>query len=272
MIQSGKNANSGRLSAMVALVTGASRGIGRGIALCMAREGADVVINYRSHLDEAQSLADEIEKLGRRTLICQADVSDRQAVEKMFEAALEHFGSLDIAVANAAMSIRENVTDASWEGFRKTIEVVQFGAFHTCQLAARQMIKQGPRGGESAGKIIIIGSVHDDLTMPSCAAYNMSKAAISQLARTMSVELAPYRININVINPGWTDTPGERNFYTEEELMEGGKKLPWGRLGTVEDIGKSAGFLASEDASYISGATLRVDGALVPSAAPDLRN
>jgi len=251
-----------RFEGKTVLITGASRGIGRGIALCLAAEGADVVVNYRTHPDEAQSVADEITAMGRQALIWQADVADRSALERMFAATLERFGRLDVAVANAAYSVRQPVIEADWENIRRTIEVTQFGVFHTCQLAAQQMVKQSLLG-RSRGKIVIISSVHEEMAFALSAAYNMSKAAINHLARTMAIELAPNRINVNVVNPGWIDTPGERAYFSEEEIREGGKRIPWGRIGIPEDIGKAVAYLASDDADYATGSVLRVDGGLM---------
>ena len=243
-----------RFDGKVALVTGASRGIGRGIALRLASEGADIALNYRSHPEEAQQVADAIAGLGRRALLCQADVADRDAVERMFGAAIEHFSRLDIAVANAATSVREPVVTAEWTHVQRTIEVAQFGVFHTCQLAAQQMVRQ------AGGKIVVISSIHAEIAFPNSAAYNMAKAAINHLCATMAVELAGQRINVNAINPGWIDTPGEREFASEEELRAGGRRIPWGRMGTPEDIAGAVAFLCSADADYMTGATLRVDG------------
>ena len=247
------------LSGKVALVTGASRGIGRGIALSLAAGGADVVVNYRSHPDEARRVTNLVEGLGCRALPWQANVAERDAVAAMIGGAVEAFGRLDIAVANAAHSIREPVAGAQWQNVERVIQVSQFGVFHTCQFAAQQMVAQA-EAGEGGGKIVIISSILEEMPAPGSAAYNMAKAAINHLGRTAAVELAPYRINVNMVNPGWIDTPGERQFATEEQLREGGKRIPWGRLGTPEDIGKAVAFLASDDADYITGATLRVDG------------
>jgi glucose 1-dehydrogenase len=248
-----------RLDGKVALVTGASRGIGRGIALCLAAEGADVAVNYRTHPDEAQEVVEAISAMGRRALAVQADVAQREAVAGLIATTVEAVGRLDIAVANAAYSIRETVLEANWENVQRVSQVSQFGVFHTCQLAARQMVAQ-TEAGVSGGKIVIIGSILEELAAPGSAAYNMAKAAINHLGRTLAAELAPYRINVNMVNPGWIDTPGERRFATEEQLREGGRRIPWGRLGTPEDVGRVVAFLASNDADYITGATLRVDG------------
>ena len=252
----------GQFQGKVAIVTGASRGIGRGCALALAEQGADVVVNYRSHPEEAQEVAAQIESMGQRALIWQADVGKREAVEEMFAGAVAHFGRIDIAVANAAMSIREPVLTAKWENVLRTLEVSQFGVFHTCQLAAQQMVRQEQRG-RSAGKIIVISSIHAELAFPNSSAYNMAKAAINHLVSTMSAELTDYHINVNVINPGWIDTPGERNFATEEEIQQGAKRLPWKRLGTLEDIGQAVVYLASDAADYVTGTMLRVDGGYV---------
>jgi glucose 1-dehydrogenase len=250
----------GRLEGKIALVTGAGRGIGRGIALCMAEEGADLVVNDLPLPAELGAphceTAEQIEALGRRVLVYYADVADHEAIAAMVAAAVAHFGRLDIVVANAAVSVRELVVEAHWEGVRRTVDVTQFGVFHTCQAAARHMLARG--GG---GKIIIVGSLLSEVPLPTSAAYNMAKAAVNHLGRTLAAELAPARINVNVINPGWIDTPGERLFVPDEEIRRVAPAMPWGRLGTPRDIGRTAVFLASDDADYISGSALTVDGA-----------
>lgn len=244
-----------RFDNKVALITGASRGIGRGVALRLAAEGADVVVNYRTHPDEAHAVADQITGMGRRALVVQADVADRDAMERMFAQAVSVLGRLDIVVPNAAVSIREPVLTAAWEHVHRTLEVSQFGVFHACQLGAQQMARQG-----EGGKIIIISSIHAEIAFPNSAAYNMAKAAINHLCETMAAELTAQRINVNVINPGWIDTPGERAFASEQDIREGAKRMPWGRLGTADDIAAAVAFLASVDADYITGTMLRVDG------------
>ena len=249
-----------RLQGKVALVTGASRGIGRGCALCLAEEGADVLVNYRSHPDEAQEVVAAIEAMGRRALAFQADVSKRDQVEAMIQAAVHHFGRLDIVVANAAHSIRKAVIGSDWNEVLHTICVSQFGVFHTCQFAVTQMVKQG-----QGGKVIIISSIHAEIPAAGNSAYNMAKAAINHFAMTLANEMTRHRINVNVINPGWIDTPGERAFASDEQIRRAARRMPWGRLGSAHDIGRSVVFLASADADYITGATLRVDGGFMVS-------
>jgi len=243
------------LTGKVALVTGSSRGIGQGCALEMARVGANVTVNYRSHDEEAEAVAEEIREMGRQALVVQADVSDRTAVAKLVEATVERFGRLDILVSNAYYSVREPFLDMSVEGARGTLDVTFWGGFHAAQIAARQMVAQG--GG---GSILFITSVHAFIPFGNHLAYNTSKAGTNHMAATIAGELAGHHIRVNVIEPGWIDTPGERKYTTEAQLQEEGKKLPWGRLGRPDEIGKAAAFLCSDAASYITGAVLRVDG------------
>ena len=239
----------------VAIVTGSSRGIGRGCAIEMAKVGADVVVTYRTHPEEVQEVAEIIRLMGRESLVLQLDIADRQAVEKMVQATLDKFGKINILVNNAAMTIRKPFLEMPVEDMARVLNVSLWGVFNCSQAAARIMVKQ-----EQGGKIIIISSVHAFIPYGNSLPYNTAKAGINNMGYTMATELAPYRINVNVIEPGWIDTPGERKFLTEEELKAEGEKLPWGRLGNIEDVGKAAAFLASDAADYITGACLRVDG------------
>ncbi len=245
-----------RFEEKVALVTGAARGIGRGVALCLAEEGANIIVNDLPPTEGlgARGTVREIEALGRQALAYDADIADRDQVAALFAAGETRFGRIDVVVANAAFSIREPVIEARWEHVLRTLEVTQFGAYHTCQAAAQQMVKQG------GGKIVIIASILGEIAFLNSAAYNMAKAAVIHLGRTLSAELAAHRINVNVINPGYIDTPGERKFATEEQIAQAARNLPWGRLGTPHDIGRAVAFLASDDADYITGSTLVVDG------------
>ncbi|ODA32054.1 SDR family NAD(P)-dependent oxidoreductase [Planctopirus hydrillae] len=238
-----------------ALVTGSSRGIGRGCAIELARAGANVAINYFSNRDEAESLAREIEALGRKAVIFQGDVSQQEVIERMIDETAQTLGSLDLFVSNAVYSDREPMLKANLDGFRRTIDVCMWGAFYGVRAAALKMVAQG-----QGGAMAVISSPHAVIAIPTAMAYNMAKAAIDHMARTAAIELAPHRIRINIIHPGWIDTPGERKFFTEEQLAEGAKKLPFGRLGQPEEIGKAVAFALSDDAAYMTGSTLLIDG------------
>ncbi|MFQ5731139.1 MAG: SDR family NAD(P)-dependent oxidoreductase [Planctomycetaceae bacterium] len=238
-----------------ALVTGASRGIGRGCAIELARGGANVAVNFNAHSDEAEQVAREIEKLGRKAIIIQADVSDQSAVEAMIARTVDEFGGLDLFVSNAAYSDRELLVDADMAGFRKTIDVSMWGALFGLRASAQQMIRQG-RGGS----IAIVSSPHAVLAIPTTMAYNMAKAAIDHMARTAAIELAPHRIRVNIIHPGWIDTPGERKFFTEDQLANGAAKLPFGRLGQPEEVAKAVAYVLGDEAAYMTGSTLTIDG------------
>jgi glucose 1-dehydrogenase len=244
----------------VAVVTGAGPGIGRGIALRLAREGASVVVNDFHNMALAEETAASITALGdgRRGVAVEADVVDRAAMERMFARIDADFGRIDIAVVNAAVSIRKPVVDFPPEEFQRVIDVVQMGCFHTCQLAARRMVSAG-RGG----KIIAIGSIHAERPIPRSAPYNMAKAAVNHFVATLAGELAAHRINVNAINPGWIDTPGEHETFGSKVVATEGPQLPWGRIGTPDDIAAAVAFLASDEADYITGAALRVDGGFV---------
>jgi glucose 1-dehydrogenase len=250
----------GRLDGKVALVTGASRGIGRGCALALAEDGAAVVVNYRSHPEEAADIVREIVALGRPAVAHQADVSDRAQVDAMVALTLERFGQLDVVVANAYRSIREPFLEMSLDGLEQTLTVTLLGTFHTCQAGARAMAERG-RGGS----IVIVASVHAEHAFAGSTAYNMAKYGVTGLGLTMANELARHRIRVNLLNPGWIDTPGERQYASETELREAGQKLPWGRLGQPREMGRVVAFLASDDASYVTGAILRADGGQVAS-------
>lgn len=237
------------------LVTGASRGIGRAVAIAVAERGGDVAINYRSHTEEAEEVAAAVRERGRKALICQADVSDQQAVEAMVAKVVDEFGRLDGFVSNAVYSDREVMIRADMEGFRRTIDVSMWGAFYGVRAAAQQMVQQG-----DGGAIVVVSSPHAVIPIPTAMAYNMAKAAIDHMARTAAIELVKEKIRVNVMHPGWIDTPGERKFFTEEQIEVGGQALPWGRMGRPEEIGNAVAWMLSDDAEYMTGSTVTMDG------------
>lgn len=248
-----------KLDGKVAVVTGAARGIGRATALELAENGAHVTVCEAYHLDEAKDLVQRIEGMGRRAFLFQGNVADRKQDEELVEATVSEFGSLDILVNNAGGGVHKPLLELEVEDVERTWAVSLWGVFHCSQLAARQMVKQG-RGGS----IVAISSVHASEPYANASPYNGAKAAVSHMARTWASELAPFKIRVNVIEPGWIDTPGEHTMYTEEQLRELGGKLPFGRLGRPEEIAKGVAFLVSEeDASYLTGSCLRIDGGFV---------
>jgi len=244
-----------QLAGKIALVTGAGRGIGRGCALELARRGADVVVNDRPGSPDLGATAEAIRALGRTCAAFELDAFDRAGCEALVAQAVAALGRIDILISNPAASVRGDFLDYDPQVFDRVIQGTLTAGFHAGQLVARQMVSQG--GG---GKIVFISSVHAEMPYARSVAYNAAKAGLNQMAATMAVELLPHRINVNLIEPGWIDTPGERLTFGEERMRQVAPTLPWGRLGTPEDIGRAAAFLASDDADYITGSILRVDG------------
>jgi len=239
----------------IALVTGSGRGIGKGCALELARAGADLVINDRPGSPDVAATAEEIRAMGRSCTVVESDVFSRQGCEMLVSQALESAGRIDILISNPAKSIRRSFLEHDPEEFESTIAGTLNSGFHMAQLVARHMVKRN-----EGGKILFISSVHAQMNLADSIAYGAAKAGLNHLAGTIAVELSQHRINVNVIEPGWIDTPGERVTFNEEAFVQKGKKLPWGRLGTPQDIGRAAAFLVSENADYITGAVLPVDG------------
>lgn len=244
-----------KLTGQVALVTGASSGIGRATALALAEAGADVALNYYSLPESAEQTAEAIRALDRRALLWEVDISDQAAVEEMVARTVAEWGRIDIFVSAAAYSDREPFVTANMEGFRRTIDVTMWGAFYGLRACAAHMIERG-----QGGNAVIVGSPHAKIATPTCMAYNMAKAAIDHMARTAALELAPHRIRVNIVHPGWTDTPGERKFFTDEVLYNASKALPTGRLAKPEEIARGIVFLVDPDSEYITGSTLSIDG------------
>ncbi|TWU17668.1 Glucose 1-dehydrogenase 2 [Novipirellula galeiformis] len=240
-----------------AVVSGASRGIGRGIALQLAKAGADVVINYRSHPEEADEVVSECQSLGVRAFKVAADLASQQETEALVDQANEMLGGLDIVVSNAAYSDRHTMLASDMDEFRKTVDISMWGAFYLIRRGAQKLVDAG-----NGGNLIVISSPHAHLAMPGAMAYNMSKAANDQMARTAACELAQYNIRCNIIHPGWTNTPGERKFFSEETLAEQASKLPMGRLGEPEEIGRGVVFLCDPASQYITGSTITIDGGI----------
>lgn len=238
-----------------ALVTGAAQGIGRGCALELARAGADVAVNDRASSAEAESLVGEIQSLGRQSVLVEGNVFDRAGCAGVVERAIQALGRIDILISNPAYSRRGDFLDYDPDLFERVLQGTLFGGFHMSQLVARHMVERGGRG-----KIVFISSVHANIPFTRSVAYNAGKAGLTHMAFTIAAELLPHRVNVNVIEPGWIDTPGEHATFGTEALAKAAAVQTWGRLGTPADIGKAAVFLASDDADYITGTALVVDG------------
>jgi glucose 1-dehydrogenase len=244
-----------KLQGKVALVTGASSGIGRASAVALAQEGADVALNYLTLPDAAEEAAGQVRAAGRRALLCPVDLTDQTAVEGMVQRVVAELGRLDVLVSSAVYSDRELFHVADMAGFRRTIDVTMWGAFYALRAAAHVLIRQG-----QGGSVVVVSSPHAHVALPSCMAYNMAKAALDQMARTAAVELLKHKVRVNIIYPGWTDTPGERKFFTEEVLRRAGAALPWGRMARPEEIARGVVFLCDPASDYVNGTTLSIDG------------
>lgn len=246
-----------KLTGKRALVSGASRGIGRGIAIELARAGAEVVINFLSHPEEADEVVAECERAGGKGHAVQSDIAVQAEVERLVDQSVDLMGGLDIVVSNAAYSDRHLMIESDLVEFRKTIDVSMWGAVYLVRSSALKMVAQG-----TGGNMVVISSPHATMGIPGAMAYNMAKAANDQMARTAACELAHKNIRVNIIHPGWTDTPGERKFFSEQTLEEEGAKLPMGRLGAPAEIGYGVVFLCDPNSQYITGSTLTIDGGI----------
>jgi glucose 1-dehydrogenase len=244
-----------KLAGTMALVTGAARGIGRGCALALARAGADLAINDLVANDDLRAVAAEVEALGRRAVVLAGDAFAPDACSQIIAPAIAALGRIDVFVHVPAFSRRGAFLDYPPELFDRTLQGTLAAGFRLGQGVARHMVDRGGRG-----RIIFISSVQADMVHVGCAAYAAAKAGLNQMARVAAAELAPHRINVNVIEPGWIDTPAERQAFGDAVVDEYAPRMLWGRLGTPDDIGHAVRFLASDDADYVTGTVLRVDG------------
>lgn len=247
-----------QLDQKVAIVTGSDSGIGRAIAIQFAQEGAAVVINYAHAQDKAEQVREIIERNNGKVLVIQADVSQYQQAMGLIQQTVEHFNRLDIMVNNAGMEIHNAFLDVTEEQWDRVLSVDLKGAFFCAQAAAREMVKR-----KTAGRIINISSVHEDLAMPRNAPYCCAKGGIRMMTRTICLELAPYNITVNNIAPGAIDTPIDADVKADPEKMGALlKEIPQHRMGQPEEVAKLALFLASDAAAYVTGSTYIIDGGL----------
>jgi 3-oxoacyl-[acyl-carrier protein] reductase len=242
-----------KLSGKVALITGSGRGIGREIALRFARDGARVVL---ADLDEpsAASVAAEIVAMGREALPVKLDVADPVFVGLAIKATVQHFGRLDVLVNNAGVGSCEPVLDLTLEEWERNLRINLTGTFLCAQAAARVMVRQG------AGRIINIASISGQRGGVGRAAYGAAKAGVIQLTRVMAVELAARGVGVNAISPGPVDTDQSRGTHTPATRRAYLDRIPQKRYGEGSEIAAAAAFLASDDASFVAGHVLNVDG------------
>ncbi|MCC7430159.1 enoyl-[acyl-carrier-protein] reductase FabL [bacterium] len=236
------------------LITGGSRGIGRAIALELAKAGADIAINYVRHREPAEKVAREIEKLGRQALIIKANVGDDEQMDSIFTTIDEKFGKLDILISNAASGVLKTIDDITEKHWDWTMDI-NAGAF--IPLVQRAKLRM-PKG---KGKIIAVSSLGAIRAIPNYTLVGASKAALESLVRHISLELAPQGINVNCVSAGVVDTDALKFFPNRDEMLEVSKqKIPAGRLVTPEDVADVVLFLCSELSSMVHGQTIIVDG------------
>jgi glucose 1-dehydrogenase len=249
----------GKLAGKVALVTGSSSGIGAGIAVRFAKEGADVVINYSGHIEGAQDTQAQVTALGRKSIIVKADVSSVADVQAMVKAGWDGLGKVDILVNNAGVEKGSAFIDVTEADYDLVLGVNLKGPFFTTQAFVQRLF-----AANLPGRVINVSSVHEDMVFPHFASYCASKGGIRMLMRDLSVELGPKNITVNNIAPGAIITPINKGLLNDKAKLDPLlANIPLGRMGTVDDVASLAAFLASDEASYITGSTYVVDGGLM---------
>lgn len=238
-----------------AIVTGASRGIGRKIALKLGTLGAAVVVNYLNNSQQAEEVSSEIINMGGRALPVQADIRNIDAIEELFDRAIEKFGVLNILVNNAGISLYKKIEDITEQEFDNLFTSNVKGLFFACQQAAKKMA--------DGGKIINISSSVTRMMMPTYGAYAATKGAVEQITKVLAKELGPKRIQVNAVSPGPVDTDLFRRDKSEEKIKFLAEMAAFGRIGTPQDIADAIALLVSEDAGWITGQNVCVNGGFV---------
>lgn len=254
-----------KLAGQTAIVTGSSSGIGKAIALSLAAAGANVVINSHSQPEKGEQVVAEIAAAGGRSISIQADVSQENDVDELFAQTIQTFGRLDILVSNSGIQKDASLLEMTLDEWNKVMDVNLTGAFLCARRAAREFCgqKADENISRAAGKIIFISSVHEVIPWAGHVNYAASKGGVMLFMKSIAQELAPRKIRVNSIAPGAIQTPINREAWETDEAR---KKLleliPYGRIGLPEDIGNVAAWLASDEADYITGTTIFVDGGM----------
>ncbi|WP_391571265.1 SDR family NAD(P)-dependent oxidoreductase [Cohnella sp.] len=247
-----------RLAGKTAIVTGSTRGIGKGIAVRYGREGANVVVSG-TNAELCEEVAESIRREGGSAIGIVCDVSDLDQINRLYDKTLEKFGEINIVVNNAGIAIFQPFIEVEPETVRKIWNVNLFGTFFSGQRAAKEMIRQG-----KGGKIINMSSISEEVGTADLTQYAMTKGGIKIMTKCMALELAQYGINVNAIGAGVIDTDISMEEFSKPGMREETvKRIPWGRMGEPEDLAGTAVFLAHEDSDYVTGTTVYVDGGLL---------
>lgn len=255
-----------RLLGQVAIVTGASSGIGAGVASALAREGATIAINYSGHVEKAESVLEKIRKQGGDGFTIKADVSQEKEVLNMFEQTIKRYGTVDILINNAGLQKDAKFHEMTLEKWNHVININLTGQFLCAREAIKEFLRRGvvPERSKSAGKIICMSSVHEVIPWAGHANYSASKGGVMMLMKSIAQEYAPDKIRVNSIGPGAIRTPiNHAAWQTPEAYQQLLKLIPSKRIGEAEDIGRAAVWLVSDDSEYVNGITLFVDGGML---------
>ncbi len=254
-----------KLIGQSALVTGANSGIGKAVAIALANDGANVVVNYVTKPEVAQQVVDEIKANGGNAIALPANVSKEDEVQAMFQAMYKEFGTVDILVNNAGLQKDSAFENMSLEDWQLVIDVNLTGQFLCAREATREFLRRGivPERSIAAGKIICMSSVHEIIPWGGHVNYATSKGGVMLLMKSMAQELAPKKIRVNSIGPGAIQTPINRSAWETPDALKSLLTLvPYNRIGQPEDIGRVAVWLASDESDYITGTTIFADGGM----------
>jgi glucose 1-dehydrogenase len=247
-----------KLAGHKALVTGSSQGIGQGIALRYAEEGADVVITYHDHPESADETVEQIRKMGRKSVALGVDLTSVPEVQEVVAKSFESLGGLSLLVNNAGVEKKAPFWEATEKDYDLVLNTNLKGAFFATQAFVQRLMSS-----RQPGKVINISSVHEELPFPHFTSYCASKGGMKLMMRNLAIELAPYNVTVNNIAPGAIETPINAKLLNDPKALQGLlSNVPLGRLGKPADVAGAAVFLASADADYITGATIFVDGGL----------